>query len=45
VSLLQQAFSEGQVIVWRAHVDLAFDPLRGFPPFDRVTAMNQDPEK
>ena len=45
VSLLQQAFSEGQVIVWRAHGDPAFDPLRGYPPFDRVTAMNQAPEK
>ncbi len=45
VSLLQRAFSEGQVIVWRAHVDPAFDPLRGYPPFDRVTAMNQEPEK
>ena len=45
VALLQQAFSEGQVIVWRAHVDPAFDALRGYPPFDRVTAMDQEPAK
>jgi tetratricopeptide (TPR) repeat protein len=45
VALLLQAFTEGQVIVWRTHVDPAFDALRGNESFDRVTALTQEPPR
>ena len=41
--LLQQAFAEGHLIVWRVHADPAFDDLRGQVPFDRLVALDQDP--
>jgi tRNA A-37 threonylcarbamoyl transferase component Bud32/tetratricopeptide (TPR) repeat protein len=44
IELLQQAFAEGQVIIWQAHVDPAFETLRHHPPFERLTAMNQEPK-
>ena len=43
VDLLREAFAEGQALAWTVHGDHAFERLRGYAPFEQLTAMNQKP--
>jgi tetratricopeptide (TPR) repeat protein len=41
LDLLREAFAEGQPLAWPLHADHAFEALRGYGPFDELTAMNR----
>jgi tetratricopeptide (TPR) repeat protein/predicted Ser/Thr protein kinase len=41
IDLLREAFAEGQPLAWPLHADYAFEALRGYAPFDELTAMNR----
>ena len=41
VEFLREAFAEGQPLAWPLHADYAFEALRGYAPFDELTAMNR----
>jgi hypothetical protein len=43
VDLLREAFAEGQALAWGTHGDYVFERLRGYAPFEQLTAMNQKP--
>jgi tetratricopeptide (TPR) repeat protein len=39
VDLLREAFAEGQPLAWPVHDDYAFEPVRGYAPFETLVAI------